>query len=76
MSTRISPDSGKLLMRDVRRITLKYKDQSITFDMPGWYADDDDDDAIFSGIDMKVSDAALETMKARHLAAAQQKEGR
>ena len=76
VAKRISPDSGKELKRDVRPVTLTYKDQSITVDMPGWYADDDDEDAIFEGKDMEVSDAALEIMKARHLATSKKGEGR
>lgn len=50
--------------RDVRPMTLEYKGQSITFDMPGWYCDESDQ-SIRTGEDMKVSDRALNKLKAR-----------
>jgi HTH-type transcriptional regulator/antitoxin MqsA len=49
--------------RSVRPMTLTYKDQSITFDMPGWYCDDCDE-SIHNGKDMKVSDRMLNRLKA------------
>jgi HTH-type transcriptional regulator/antitoxin MqsA len=57
-----SPETGKPLMRDIRPMTLTYKGQSTTFDMPGWYGEDDND-SVHSGIDMQVSDAALKQLK-------------
>jgi HTH-type transcriptional regulator/antitoxin MqsA len=50
--------------RDVRPLTLTYKGESITVDMPGWYCDQSDE-AIFEADDMKVSDRALNCLKAR-----------
>ena len=50
--------------RDVRPITLTYKGESITFDMPGWYCDQSEE-SIHTGEDMKVSDRMLNRLKAR-----------
>jgi HTH-type transcriptional regulator/antitoxin MqsA len=50
--------------RGVRPMTLTYKDQSITFDMPGWYCDQSEE-GIHTGADMKVSDRMLNRLKAR-----------
>jgi HTH-type transcriptional regulator/antitoxin MqsA len=43
------------MRRDARAMTLNYKGQSITFDMPGWYCDASDQ-STHTGEDMKVSD--------------------
>jgi HTH-type transcriptional regulator/antitoxin MqsA len=53
-----------MLHRDVRPLTLTYKGESITFDMPGWYGDEPDQ-GVFDPEDMKVSDRALNRLKAR-----------
>ena len=50
--------------RGVRSMTLTYREESITFDMPGWYCDKSDE-SIHSGKDMKVSDRMLNRLKAR-----------
>ena len=52
------------MQRGVRPLTLSYKGESITVDMPGWYSDASDE-GILTGIDMKVSDRALNRLKAR-----------
>jgi HTH-type transcriptional regulator / antitoxin MqsA len=52
------------MQRGVRPLTLTYKGESITVDMPGWYSDASDE-GILTGIDMKVSDRALNRLKAR-----------
>lgn len=52
------------MRRDTRPITLTYKGDSITFDMPGWYCDASDE-SIHSGADLKVSDRMLNRLKAR-----------
>jgi HTH-type transcriptional regulator/antitoxin MqsA len=49
--------------RDVRTMTLTYKGEKITFDMPGWYCDQSDE-SIHTGADMKVSDRMLNLLKA------------
>jgi HTH-type transcriptional regulator / antitoxin MqsA len=60
----VDPETGAPLRRDVRPLTLTYKGESITFDMPGWYGDRPDD-GVFDPADMKVSDRALNRLKAR-----------
>jgi HTH-type transcriptional regulator/antitoxin MqsA len=49
--------------RGARPMTLRYKDARTTFDMPGWYCDASDE-SIHTGEDMKVSDRALNVLKA------------
>ncbi len=61
----ICPKTGVPMRRDVRPITLTYKSESITFDMPGWYCDRSEE-SIHTGTDMKVSDRMLNRLKARH----------
>ncbi|HVZ06699.1 type II toxin-antitoxin system MqsA family antitoxin [Rhodopila sp.] len=64
MTNPVDPETGAPLRRDVRPLTLAYKGQSITVDMPGWYGDKPDE-GIFEAEDMKVSDRALNRLKAR-----------
>ena len=52
------------MQRGVRPMTLRYKGAALTFDMPGWYCDQSDE-SIHNGEDMKVSDRALNRLKAR-----------
>ena len=56
--TPVCPETGKPMVRDTRPMTITYKGQSSTFDMPGWYCHESGE-AIFTREDMKVSDAAL-----------------
>ncbi len=58
------PETEVPMHRDVRPITLIYKSEKITFDMPGWYCDQCDE-SIHTGKDMKVSDQMLNRLKAR-----------
>jgi HTH-type transcriptional regulator/antitoxin MqsA len=60
----ICPNTGAAMHRGVRPLTLAYKGQSITFDMPGWYCDDCEE-GIHTGKDMKISDRMLNLLKAR-----------
>jgi HTH-type transcriptional regulator/antitoxin MqsA len=46
-------------------MTLTYKGESLTFDMPGWYCDQSEE-SIHTGQDMKVSDRMLNLLKARY----------
>lgn len=62
--TRINPVTGETLRRGIRPVTLTYKTESMTVDLPGWYPDGDGD-GIVSGNDFKASDRALHRMKAR-----------
>ncbi len=61
--TRIHPESGKLLKRDVRKSTVRYRGLERTVDQPGWYPEDDDF-GILNGSDLEVGDRALHEMKA------------
>lgn len=62
--TPLCPVTGASMRRDVRPMTLTYRTQSITFDMPGWYCDESDE-SIHTSEDMKVSDRMLNLLKAR-----------
>jgi HTH-type transcriptional regulator/antitoxin MqsA len=64
MTNPVDPETGAPLHRDVRPLTLSYKGESITVDMPGWYGDESKE-GIHTGEDMKVSDRALNRLKAR-----------
>jgi HTH-type transcriptional regulator / antitoxin MqsA len=64
MTNPVDPETGAPLHRDVRPLTLAYKGESITIDMPGWYGNKPDE-GIHTGEDMKVSDRALNRLKAR-----------
>ncbi len=59
------PKTGALMSRAVRPVTLEYKEETITFDMPGWYGEGSDE-GIHTGKDLKVSDRMLNLLKARH----------
>jgi HTH-type transcriptional regulator/antitoxin MqsA len=45
-------------------MTLTFKGESITFEMPGWYCDQSEE-SIHTGEDMKLSDRMLNLLKAR-----------
>src|ERR1700722_18582284 len=64
MTDPVCPATGAPMYRAVRPITLTYKGESMTVDMPGWYCDRSDE-SIHTGDDMKVSDRALNRLKAR-----------
>ncbi len=63
MTEPVCPKTGAPMHRDTRPMTLEYKGAHITFDMPGWYTDQSDE-SIHTGEDMKVSDRALNRLKA------------
>ncbi|MDP1760957.1 MAG: type II toxin-antitoxin system MqsA family antitoxin [Deltaproteobacteria bacterium] len=60
----LCPKTGAPMHRGVRPMTLTYKEETISFDMPGWYCDDCEE-SIHTGKDMKVSDRMLNRLKAR-----------
>lgn len=62
--TPLCPVTGASMRRDVRPMTLTYRTQSMTFEMPGWYCDESDE-SIHTSEDMKVSDRMLNLLKAR-----------
>jgi HTH-type transcriptional regulator / antitoxin MqsA len=64
MTNPVDPETGAQLHRGVRPLTLTYKGESITVDMPGWYGQNPEE-GVHSGEDMKVSDRALVRLKAQ-----------
>jgi HTH-type transcriptional regulator / antitoxin MqsA len=58
------PETGAPMYRAVRPMTLTYKGETVTFDMPGWYCDASAE-SIHTGEDMKRSDRMLNRLKAR-----------
>jgi len=64
MTNPVCPETGAPMHRSVRPMTITYKGESITFDMPGWYCDQSEE-GIHTGADMKVSDRMLNRLKAR-----------
>ena len=60
--TMISPETGKVLRRDVRPFVVTYKGKSRTVDLPGYYPENGND-GIHVGEDMEVTDAALRALK-------------
>ena len=36
----VCPETGKPMVRDTRPMTINYKGQSATIQMPGWYCDE------------------------------------
>jgi HTH-type transcriptional regulator/antitoxin MqsA len=52
------------MYRARRPVTLTYKGETVTFDMPGWYCDASAE-SIHTGEDMKRSDRMLNRLKAR-----------
>ncbi len=60
----ICPQTGAPMRRDVRPMTLTYKDETITYDQPGWYCDQSDE-GVLVGKDLQISDRMLNRLKAR-----------
>ncbi len=60
----VCPETGAPMHRDTRPMTIAYKGESTTFDMPGWYCNESDE-SVHDGSDMKVSDRALTELKAK-----------
>jgi HTH-type transcriptional regulator/antitoxin MqsA len=64
MSDPVCPTTGAPMHRDTRPMTLTYKGETVTFDMPGWYCNTSDE-SIHTGADMKLSDRMLNLLKAK-----------
>lgn len=64
MHSPVCPETGAPMVRAIRPMTLNYKGESVTFDMPGWYCEESGQ-SVHTGQDMKVSDRMLNTLKAR-----------
>lgn len=60
--TRIHPETGETLRRDVRSMTVSYAIYSRTIEVPGWYPEGDGD-AIHTGTDLAEWNAAYVQMK-------------
>jgi HTH-type transcriptional regulator / antitoxin MqsA len=58
----LCPETGKPMVRGTRPMTISYKGQSATIDMPGWYCDESGE-SVHTGEDQKVSDKALKELK-------------
>ncbi len=63
MNNPVCPKTGAPMQRGMRSMTLEYKGVITIFDMPGWYCAESDE-SIHTGEDMKVSDRALNRLKA------------
>jgi HTH-type transcriptional regulator / antitoxin MqsA len=60
----VCPETGDIMRRDTRPMTLTYKGERVTFDMPGWYCDHCGE-SIHTGKDMKISDRILNRLKSK-----------
>ena len=65
MDSPLCPETGLPMQRGIRPMTLTYKSESMTFDMPGWYCGACNE-GIHTGLDMIISDRALNRLKAIH----------
>ena len=65
METRIHPETGEILHREVREAEYEYKGEKIKVMQPAWY-NDKGDDGIFTSADWKIADQAYEILKARY----------
>jgi HTH-type transcriptional regulator/antitoxin MqsA len=66
-ATRRHPETGAVLLRGMRRVTLSFRAQREVIDLPGWYPADDPsaENGLHDARDMRVSDRAITVMKAR-----------
>jgi HTH-type transcriptional regulator/antitoxin MqsA len=60
--TRIHPETGKVLRRDVRPQSVIVGSLSRTVDVPGWYPDDESD-GVHSGGDLKAMDETYKALR-------------
>ena len=58
------PETGRTLHRDTRPFTVRYKDQEIVVDLPGYYPDGGGE-SVHIGADMEAAGAALRVLKER-----------
>ena len=65
--TRVHPETGKTLRRDVRTQTVSFGSMTRAVNVPGWYPEDDSD-SIHSGADIAESDRAFRELKADYAA--------
>ena len=65
--TRIHPETGRTLRRDVRPQVVTFGSMRRTVDVPGWYPDDDGD-SIHTGAELAESDRVFRELKAAYAA--------
>jgi len=63
MDERYCPNDGHGMARDVCPMTIACQGREASFDMPGWYCGACGE-GVHSGADMKVSDRALNRLRA------------
>jgi len=63
--TRIHPETGQELRRDVRRQTVTFGSLSRVVDVPGWYPDGDGD-ALFDGTDLHAANTAFKELRSEY----------
>lgn len=63
-SSPLCPETAQPMIRAVKPMTLTYKGESVTFDMPGWYCEESGE-GVHTGTDPKTSDRMLNLLKAR-----------
>lgn len=65
--TRIHPETGNTLRRDVRPQVVTFGSMRRSVDVPGWYPDDDGD-SIHTGAELAESDRVFQDLKAAYAA--------
>ena len=65
--TRIHPETGRTLRRDVRPQIIAFGSMRRTVEVPGWYPDDDGD-SIHTGAELAESDRVFKDLKAAYAA--------
>ena len=65
--TRIHPETGQQLRRDVRPHTIRFGALARTIDVPGWYPEGEGD-SLHEGRDLIESDAVFQELKAAYAA--------
>jgi HTH-type transcriptional regulator/antitoxin MqsA len=63
--TRIHPETGQELRRDVRQQTVRFGSLSRVVDVPGWYPEGDGD-ALFVGTDLHASNTAFKELRSEY----------
>ncbi len=64
MDKPLCPETGDMMERDVRPMTIEYQGMKATFNMPGWYCPTCGE-GIHDGKEMKLADRALNLLKAK-----------
>ena len=65
--TRIHPETGQVLRRDVRPQVVAFGSMRRTVDVPGWYPDDDGD-SVHTGTELAESDRVFQELKTAYAA--------